>query len=338
MRKVKACLLGFGGIGRAHLRAYHQLKERNAPVELVAICDVNAEQFSRAVSIELDAGKSVDASRLHFYTDAEEMIAKEKPDVVDICLPSYLHEEATIKMLRLGCHVLCEKPMALSSDACGRMIAAAEETKKTLMIGQCLRFGPAYLYMKDAIDTERYGKVCYAHFKRLSVLPLWGFDQWFVDHNRSGGCIMDLHIHDVDMIRFLFGEPKFVSSICAERPNKLQVVNSRFDYGNGTLIVADGCWGEAKTRPFEAECRIRLERAEFVCDGRNVTVYPDEGDVFCPELEAKSPIAEEILCLCNSVLGQSVTSCISPVEASKTIALLEKLRDSADGNGTPVRC
>lgn len=338
MEKVRVCLLGFGGIARSHLKGYRVLEAEGAPVELVGICDIDESQFTTAQATNLGKTSGPDLSGLNLYTNDEEMIAAEKPDVVDVCLPSYLHEAYAVKMLRAGCNVLCEKPMSLSSEACNRMIAVAEETGKKLMIGQCLRFEPAYLYLKDLVDSGKYGKVRYAHFDRLSALPLWGFEKWFQDTERSGGCIMDMHIHDVDMVRFLFGEPKSVSAVATERQTRWQVVNSRFDYGNGMMVVADGSWDESATRPFEMAYRVRFDDAELICQGTTLTVYPDDGASFAPELEKKNRMAEEILCLCKAVLGEPVSDRISAYEAAKTVALVEKLKESADRNGVIVSC
>ena len=228
--------------------------------------------------------------------------------------------------------------MSLNSESCQRMIAASEETGKKLMIGQCLRFEPTYLYVKDLVDSKKYDNIRHAHFDRLSALPLWGFEKWFQDTSRSGGCIFDMHIHDVDMVRFLFGEPKSVSAIAMERQTKWQAVNSRFDFENGTLIVADGSWDESATRPFEMAYRVRFDRAEVVCSGSKITVYPDDGEAFVPELEKKDRMAEEILCLCKAVLGEEVSDRISAYEAAKTVALVEKLCLSADNGGQSVSC
>ncbi len=338
MKKVRVCMLGFGGIARSHLSAYRQLKSEGAPVELVAVCDCDASQFEKAQTTNLGGKGGPDLQGINTYTDDVEMLEKEQPDVVDICLPSFLHEEYVVKMLRSGCHVLCEKPMSLNSESCQRMISASEESGKKLMIGQCLRFEPVYLYLKDLMESGKYGGVRYVNLERLSPLPRWGFQKWFQDTERSGGCITDMHIHDVDMVRFLFGEPKSVSAIATERQTKWQVVDSRFDYGNGTIIKAYGSWDEADTCPFRATYRVRFDRAEVLYDGKTVTVYPDEGASFCPELEKKNRMAEEILCLCKAVLGEDVSNRISAYEAMKTVSLVEKLRQSADSNGQSVMC
>lgn len=338
MNNVKAAILGFGGMARGHLHAYQRLKKENAQIELIALCDINPNQFEREEGTNIETAKKEDLSGLRLYTDCETMLKSEPElDMIDICLPSYLHCKYTVMMLKKGYHVLCEKPMSLHASECEEMILAAEKSGKKLMIGQCLRFDPNYVYLKETIESGTFGNVRHAHFSRLSSIPLWGFEKWYQDTARSGGCATDLHIHDVDMIRFLFGEPNAVSAVATEDRTKWQVINSRFHYGNGTLIVADGSWDEARTFPFEMSYRVRFDRAEVVFDGTNVTVYPDEGAVFTPERKNASRITEEIRCLGESILGHAVSDRISPYEAAKTVALVELLCKSADQNGETLK-
>jgi len=336
VENVKVCLLGFGGIARSHLSAYRKLKERNAPVELIAICDIDPSQFEKGVSMNLGGSSAETLEAYRLYTDAEEMIKKEHPDVVDICLPSYLHCEYSVKMMRMGCNVLSEKPMGLSSAQCEEMLAVSAETGKHLMVGQCLRFEPAYNFLKDRLADGAFGPLHYAHFDRLSALPLWGYQNWFRDSDRSGGCILDMHIHDVDMVRYLFGEPKAVSCATTGHECRWQVINSRFEYEDGTLIVADGSWDEAQGTHFRSGYRVRFENAEVFYDGGKVTVHPDGGEAYVADLPKSTRMADEIECLALTVLGRSGDRRISATEAAKTVALVEKLRESSEKGGTPV--
>ena len=214
MKEIKVALIGFGGIAKSHKKGYDLLSKEQAGIKLVAICDVNPEQFKKLdSSINLGSEGTITLEDIHTYTDMETLLANEEFDMADICLPSYLHKEYTVRLLRAGKHVLCEKPMALNSEDCEEMIRVAKECDRQLMIGQCLRFEPSYLFLKECIDDGRFGKLKSLFMDRLSGQPMWGFENWFSDTEKSGGCIMDMHIHDVDMARFLLGEPKAVSCI-----------------------------------------------------------------------------------------------------------------------------
>ena len=92
---LKAAILGYGGIAQSHRLGYERLEKENAPVRLAALCDIDPSRF------ENDA-----ARRYACYTDLETMLREEKPDIVDICLPTYLHADYAVKALKHGCHVL----------------------------------------------------------------------------------------------------------------------------------------------------------------------------------------------------------------------------------------
>ena len=115
-------------------------------------------------------------------------------------LPTYLHEEVAVYAMEKGLDVFSEKPMALTLDGCKHMLDAAEKLGRKLMIGQCLRFSPAFQKLKEYVATEKYGKAYSAEFIRYSQTPLWTWQNWILDPSKSGGCPWDMHVHDVDMM------------------------------------------------------------------------------------------------------------------------------------------
>lgn len=342
---VKVGLLGFGGISKSHFRGYEQLASENAGVELVAICDIDPEQFKKAEAINIDTGKGkYDLSKQRLYTDVDDMLANEELDMVDICLPTYLHAEYAIKMLKAEKNVLCEKPMSLRYEDCLKMIDAAREVGKRLMIGQCLRFEPLYTCLKDFVDSGEFGKVRYMFFDRLSGLPRWGFEGWYRDEKRSGDCPLDLHIHDVDMIRFLVGEPESVSAVTQSGTTPKQLIHSTFKYKDIPVVVATGSWLEGYKKGFEMKYRVGFEKAEVVLDGGKVTVYPMDktlngGEPYVLELPHKNRMAEEIRYLAHSIEDAAfVNETNTPESAAATVALVEKLRLSAELGGKEIEC
>jgi predicted dehydrogenase len=140
---LKAALIGLGGMGRGHFDNYIRLMKEDAPVKLVAVCDINPEKF-RITKVDFNIGGIVsdkqDFSAFRQYTSADEMLEKEELDLVSIAIPTYLHCEMAVKCLKAGANVFSEKPMALKVEDCRRMIDTANECGKQLMIGQCLRF------------------------------------------------------------------------------------------------------------------------------------------------------------------------------------------------------
>ncbi len=335
-KEIRVAMLGFGGIAKSHKRGYELLEKQGAPIKLVAICDINEEQFTKAAKINLDGTPKWDLSGQALYTDLDKMLAEQQFDMADICLPTYLHKEYACKMLKAGKHVLCEKPMALSAEDCREMLDTAVACNKKLMIGQCLRFEPLYLFLKNAIDNNTFGKVRYATFDRMSGPPRWGFERWYGDTARSGGAIMDLHIHDVDMVRFLFGEPDSVSALSYDTDTRWARINSRFMYNDGKIVVADASWDESATTKFQMGYRVRFDNAVVVLAGGKVTVYPEEGEAYEATLDKADRMAEEIKFLAMNVLEERENTTNPPESAMLTVKLVESLRESADNCGKVV--
>lgn len=203
-KKIKAAILGFGGMGHCHASQYAEQKE----VELVALCDIDPEKFKQDnVTINIGNSGKTDTKKLRHYLCYEELIKGEKDlDYIDICLPSYLHKEYAVRAMKDGFNVLCEKPMALNVKDCNTMVSVKDRTGKLLMIAQCLRFDACFQYVKHAFDTGKYGKLLRLDMRRNGGLP----GGWFRDVKLSGGALMDLHLHDSDFINHVFGMPKSV--------------------------------------------------------------------------------------------------------------------------------
>src|SRR6266508_2255245 len=110
------------------------------------------------------------------YTDWREMLERERPDVVSVCLPNVLHEEPVLAALEAGAHVLCEKPLATSVASAQRMFETARRCDRVLMTAQNFRWSPGTLAIKAAVDQGRLGPIYYAEataMRRLGI-PSWG--------------------------------------------------------------------------------------------------------------------------------------------------------------------
>ena len=335
MKEVRVALVGYGGIAKAHKKGYDILAEQNAPVKLVAVCDIRPEMFTSVSAINIGSADNKALGDIHTYTDVETLLKEEEFDMADICLPTYLHKEYAIRMLRAGKHVLSEKPMALSSADGAEMIAVAKEEGKRLMIGQCLRFSPAYCYLKRCIDSGCFGKLKHLYMDRLSQPATWGFENWFGDDKRSGGAILDLHIHDIDMARYLLGEPEKISCVAIDGFTRWSVCNTRLFYP-GVTVFANGSWGETKSFGFRASYHASFENANVIMDTKTgVMVYPADGKPYEPEIteiieKRSNHMAEEIRYIASLILDESAENVKNPPEsAMKTVKLVETLRESA---------
>ena len=119
MSKIKFAVIGYGNIGKRHVQ--HIIAHPEA--ELVAICDVPEK------TIEEESLQSIKQ-----YSDIDLMLQEIDADVINVCTPNYLHHPHTITALNAGFHVVCEKPMAISSAECEDMIETAKKTNKTIFV------------------------------------------------------------------------------------------------------------------------------------------------------------------------------------------------------------
>jgi predicted dehydrogenase len=303
----------------------------------VAICDIDKEKFvNKFLPGNIDVGnKKYDFSKYKLYTDMDEMLEKEELDYVDITLPTYLHAKAAIKALNKGMHVLCEKPMALTVDECKAMIDAAEKNNKKLMIAQCLRFWPEYEYLKECVETNRFGKALSGYFFRGGGTPRWSYENWLLQKEKSGGAILDQHIHDVDMINWLFGTPKAVSTIAKNviPGSGYDIVSTRYIYEDGRVITAEDDWVLNGEYGFSMLYRVNFERGNVVYEFGSLKVNPNDGKSFTPQLPKEDGYYREIKYFINALINDTPIDVVSPYSTMETIRIAQAEIESADNGG-----
>lgn len=331
MKKLHVAIVGFGFMGRTHYGAW----KKTPCAKVTAICDSNLSQLSRKVAGNgNDADLATDFKGVAVVESFDELLARGGFDVVDLTLPTPLHPALVKKALAAGCHVLCEKPMALDVKSCNAMIAAAAKSRGKLMIAQCLRFAPAVKYLHDVVASEKYGKVVGASFDRASMLPGWGAGgkSWFLDEEASGGVLLDLHIHDVDFINWTFGRP---NSVAVRRHVRSDGVTDRATtlYGYRNCVVSSSAsWAASPSFSFEARSFVELEKATIVMDAKRAAplqVYPFRGRPFTPKLDYSiSPYEAEIKAFAAWTLGRRASVPITLEDARDAVALVEAERRS----------
>ena len=335
---LKVGLYGFGGIAQAHKKAYEINTASGVPVKLVAACDITAERFTKDIEINIDVESAAEKAQINTYPSIDAMLAAEELDIIDICLPTYLHADAAIAMLEKGYNVLSEKPMARTYADCLRMIKAAENSKGKLMIAHCMRFRPEYLYLKELIENNTYGKVETAYFNRLANPPIWSWQNWYMDAEKSGGCMMDMHIHDVDMVRFLFGDPKYVSAVSRDKQSKYDSNYTRFIYDDEKTVVAVGDWSLSRGFDFTQGYRVAFEGATVVYDGiaETVTLYEGDNAPVPAPIKIVDGKINEIKFFVEMIVNGTENVHNKPESTAGTIALIEKMVESAAAKGAPI--
>lgn len=195
---LKIGIIGNGGIANAHMDGYLSLGDE---VQVVACCDIN---FDKASSFAEKYG--ID----RFYDNCYDMLKENDLDAVSVCTWNNAHAECSVAALNAGCHVLCEKPMAMNTEEALKMKEAAEKNGKLLMIGFVRRHGNDAAAAINYINKGHLGDIYYA---KATYLRRCGFPGgWFGDKSRSGGGpLIDLGVHVIDLSRYIMGCPKPVT-------------------------------------------------------------------------------------------------------------------------------
>lgn len=240
---VKVGIFGAGFAGSHHALAYRNCPDAN----LVAIVDIDPERASQlAAKFGCDWGP-----------DPGKILADPAIDIVDICLPTPSHKDHAISAFSAGKHVIIEKPLALTLAEADAILASADTARKFLMVGHVLRFWPEYVAVRQKLLSGEVGKPIAASAIRLSNKPQWA--EWFRDPRKTGGAVLDLMIHDLDMLNWLFGRPLEVSAIGIEEPNSgWNHIMAHIRYATVQAAVEGGNM-MPKDFPFTAGIRVLCE-------------------------------------------------------------------------------
>ena len=194
--------VGIAGCGKiAQVRHLPEYQDR-PDVTIRGLFDLNQER-AKALAEQYKA---------RAYASYEELLADPEIDAVSICTANIAHAEMAIAALRAGKHVLCEKPMATTLEDCERMVKAAEESGKVLMIGQNQRLAAAHVKAKELLEAGAIGRlISFTTAFRHGGPETWtvdpGANTWFFDKSRAVmGAMADLGIHKTDLIQFLTGQ------------------------------------------------------------------------------------------------------------------------------------
>ena len=330
---LRVGIIGLGFMGKMHFRCWKRISE----AQIVAICDIDQAKFTSAAGTPgniAGADQPLDFTGIQFFANAQEMFDKMELDAVSITLPTYLHAEYTLMALKAGVNVLCEKPMALGAAECERMIMAARQSGKLLQIGHCIRFWPQYAKAKEIIDSRQYGDVLVATFQRLSLTPDWSWQNWLMDGSKSGGAILDMHIHDSDFVQYLFGIPDSVFCRGAKGPSAdYDHVVSSYIYPDRKVITAEGGWMMAPGFGFQMSFQIVLQRATIVYDSTrhpDFKICPQEGEAFTPALAEGDGYSIEIRHFADTLLGKCVPTILTPEQSAASLRLVLAEKRSAE--------
>ncbi|WP_193105445.1 Gfo/Idh/MocA family protein [Brachybacterium sp. FME24] len=280
---LRVGIIGTGGISRAHTPGWI---ETGAELHCHSLegADAFAETFGATVHATL-----------------EELLAA--VDVVDVCTPTPVHAEIVHQALDAGKDVVCEKPLALTTEDARSVVEHAQRVGRTLFPAHVVRFFPQYAAAQRAVETGAIGQIAVLRFERTGSFPT---QPWFGDESQSGGIVMDQMIHDIDQAIWLAGpvERVYAQQSISSETDTVRTAHAVLTHVGGAISHCRGLWGAPGTQfRYTFDLAGDAGRLQYDSAGDPGVVFDEvatqrqsTGDGFLPDVSGmRSPYAEEIL-------------------------------------------
>ena len=211
-RKIRIGLVGCGRISKNH---FASIEKHSDNLELVAVCDTNADQLNQAINERNVVG----------YASLTEMLANEKLDVVSVCTPSGVHPDQAVEIANAGVHVISEKPMATRWNDGVKMVKACDAANVRLLVVKQNRRNVTLQLLKRAIDEKRFGRIYMVNLNVFWTRPQEYYDQakWRGTWELDGGAFMNQASHYVDLIDWLIGPVEKVQAMMGTLGRDIEV-------------------------------------------------------------------------------------------------------------------
>lgn len=347
---IKVGVIGCGGIANGkHLPSLAKIQE----VSMVAFCDIDKIKAESAATRYGDENATV-------YEDYIELLQDDSIEVIHVCTPNNTHQEITVAALNASKHVMCEKPMAKTSEESHLMIDAAVHNNKKLTIGYQNRFRADSQYLRKVTQRGDLGDIYFskAHAIRRRAVPTWGV---FLDEEKQGGGpLIDIGTHALDLTLWMMDnyEPESVMGSTFHKlgkqadaanawgswdPNKFTVEDSAFGFikmKNGATIILESSWALNSLDVDEAKCSLSgTDGGADMKNGLRIhgedlrTLYTSEielenAGVDFYEGEKIDEAEEEARAWINSIT-QDLEPVVKPKEAFVVTQILEAIYESA---------
>lgn len=306
MKKVGVAVIGVGFWGRNHARVYMEIPE----AELVGVCDIDPKK----------AKETAEKYGVEAYTHSGKLLKRDDVDAVSICTWTTTHAKETIRALKAGKHILVEKPIASTAREAKQIVRMAEKEGLILMTGFIERFNPGVERVIKTINEGSIGNVVSATSRRVSEWP-----------ERIGdvGVVKDSAIHDIDMMRYIFGEePKTLFAKAGRLRHKRYE-----DYTQIMLTFSQG-----RTAFIEANWLTPYKVRKLIVTGSKGIVTLDylsqeivietEEKTFIPRYKWEEPLKRELKHFVNCVI-KSKQPLVSGLDGLKALIICEAALKSA---------
>lgn len=279
MNKLKYALIGCGRISGNHITA-----ALDNQVEIVAICDIMSKRMQDLVS-----RFGLDESKIKYYTDYKEMLAKEELDLIAIATESGKHAQIAIDCIQAKTNVIIEKPIALSIEDADQIIREAEQANVLVCACHQNRFNKSVTKMREAVTQGRFGHLFYgvANIRWNRQEDYYKQATWRGTWEQDGGALMNQCIHNIDLLRWMMGDE--ITEVIAYTDNMNHPYIEGEDFGIALIKFANGGYGiiEGTTNiypnNFEETLCLFGEKGTVKIGGKSVN-YIEEWR-FCDNLE-----------------------------------------------------
>lgn len=324
----------FAIIGCGRIAQRHAANIQAAGATLLAACDINSAILASFTGQFGCAG----------YSSISALLKTEKPDVVVICTPNGLHAAHSISALEAGFHVLCEKPMAISTEQSWQMLNAAEKSGCRLFVVKQNRYNPPVAAVRKLIDEHKLGQI-----HSFQVNCFWNrpeayySDEWHGTISLDGGILFTQFSHFIDLLYWFLGD---VAEVIGFRENFLHQKTIEFeDTGTCLLKMASGAIGSIQytinsfNQNMEGSISLFGEKGTVKIGGQylNELDYFQVEDETLPSVKSEKPpnrygfyegsmsnhdkIYEHLLLTLKDPAHQFVEA----EEAMKTVEIIEKI-------------
>ena len=253
MVPLRVGVLGAGFAGSMHAHSALRIDG----VKVVAIAALPLEE---AVPLAKECGARV--------ASAEEVCAADDIDLVIVATPTYLHAAHTIAAARAGKHVFCEKPLARTLADGLAMVRACDEAGVRLAVGHVVRFFPEYRQAKELLDAGTLGRPAIVTLVRGNF-AVGSARGWYLDEDKSGGVVLDLMLHDLDTVRWWFGEPSRIYAKRFTGSAGLEYALATIRYDDRPIVQVEASWAEHAG--FRTGFELRGDRGLLVHDSRTAS-------------------------------------------------------------------
>jgi predicted dehydrogenase len=318
-RMLKIALFGSGFMGRTHLQCY--ARNRHCRVQYVYGSDRDrvralAREFGAEPVFEVDDVWNSDV------------------DIVDLCLPTHLHMEYGVAAARAKKNILCEKPVANNQADAARLMAAVRRHGVSFMVAHVIRFWPEYVYIRELVRKGTLGKPLTLHARRQQPMPAWSVGNWITDPGLSLGGVVDLQIHDIDFINWVFGPPASLRSVGtrSERGGWEQI-NTLFSYPTGFNAVIEACNLMPRGYPFCMSLSILFTHGLVEFNSRDtpsLKVWRKNRPVACPAVPRGDGYQHEIDYFVDCVRRGRAPSVVTGEDACLALRLALSSKKSLD--------